>query len=99
MTRDELIERIHQEFGTLITLFGDYLEEPTEKIAHFILANWKEFIPEGYKKYEGKLFLYAESGNCCTFEIDGIDIFSEDVENKQAILIIKDGPQKNLETE
>jgi hypothetical protein len=60
-----------------------------KEMANFILANWKEFIPEGYKKYEGEIRIDGEYEYETTW-IGDLCINSSETEGKHAILLIED---------
>jgi len=88
MTRDELIEKLEN----ITSAYNCVNDDLRDELVSFILANWKEFIPEGYKKYEGKLdYIGGIELTESSFIGDSIlDRITKDHNGKQAILIIED---------
>jgi len=84
MTRDELIKKLDDLDNDIDGDERWYLE----KVADFILANWKEFIPEGYKYISGMLGKdYGNRDSIGSLLLEEIVNFNI---GKQAILLIED---------
>ena len=81
MIRDELIEKIED----ITSAYNCVDDDLRDELVGFILANWKEFIPEGYKKYEG---IFSVDDPYVGVKVG--DVAIDGIGGKQAILLIED---------